>query len=189
MANPPLSRTSSLRRPSPVGAPSARLRPAARAAHGALAVAFLLALVSGGRWPWLHIPAGITVGLLAWTGLLGWVGATFGAGGPAGSRIFAGALAPWLTGGSAALLICLAGLSATGLGRWLTDAGVAASAAIHPATSWALAHEVFRIAALGLVALHLLGVVRTVSHRPRHPERVPQSARAEAGSAPRAPDE
>jgi hypothetical protein len=151
------------------------MRAGARAAHGALAVAFLLALVSGGRWPWLHIPAGVTVGLLAWAGLLGWATGAFAAGQPARFRIVAAAGSHRLFADSAALLICLAAVSATGLARWLTSAG----------DSWALAHEGFRLAALGLLAAHLLRVVRKTTRHSGQPEPTRVSARAPAPSGPR----
>ncbi len=168
MVHPPAVRTSSRDRSSPGSAPSARVRAVTRAAHGALGAAFLLALVSGGRWPWLHVAAGLTMGFLAWAGLLGWLTGAFRAGQSARFSRFAGTRARPVSGDSAALLVCLAGLSATGLGRWLAGAGELASAAPHPGGAWALAHESFRLAALVLLAIHLLCVLRTATRRAGH---------------------
>ena len=154
-----------------------------------MALAFLAALLSGGRLPWEHIPAGITVGLLDWTGLLMWAAGASSRGGPPHVGICNGRRTRWLPGSAAALLICLAGLSATGLGLWITGARGAASGYGDPAGAWALAHEGFRFAALGLLAAHLIGVARRASRHSGEPGPGPQPERSGPVSETREPVE
>lgn len=155
MAIQPSARTSSTRAWERAGAPAIRSRSRLRGVHGALVTAFLIALATGGHAAWAHVPAGITVGLLAGAGLLAMAAGI-------ATRPEQGSVRPagrgWRRlgrGAAIALLVCLAGLAASGLGTWLSG---------EPAEGWMTAHEGFRLAALGLLGAHLAGVLLGKGH-------------------------
>ena len=138
--------------------------------HGALAAAFLIAFATGGHAAWIHVPAGITVGLLASLGLLALAVSLAPRPGRVSARTAGNARRGLARGAAVALLACLTGLAASGLGTWLSG---------NTAGAWMTAHEGLRFAAMALLGAHMVGVLRRTG-------RGSASARTVAGTRHRA---